>query len=67
MKATMDAMIFYHAFGSNEHGGIFKPKQDIYTQTPKGKNHMTLFPFTLNYIKAYFLKSVIQLLKYLKL
>lgn len=62
----MNAMTFCYASGLNKQEEIFTLKKDIYTQIPKGKKPMTLFPFTLNYIIAYFLKSVIITPKILK-
>ena len=47
MKATVDSRTFCITLGLNEQGKIFKLRQDIYAQTPKGKNHTTLFLFTL--------------------
>lgn len=47
MKGEMDSRIFCYTPDLNEQGEIFKLKQDIYAQTSKGKNHMTLFLFSL--------------------
>lgn len=62
----MNAMTFCHASGLNKQEELFTLKKRHLHTDSQGKKPMTLFPFTLNYIIAYFLKSVIITPKILK-